>query len=219
MGGVLIISNLLSTKDKKIMDRKNFLLTSSLAAFSLTTCGSVVKSETGEFKGDCETTNDILGPFYRENVPIRSNIIVEGVRGAQILLHGKIFGSDCTTPLPNALVEIWHCNADGEYDNDSDEYRHRASWKTDANGEYSFQTILPGKYLNGKLFRPSHIHYRVTASNHKELISQIYFKGDPHITKDPWASQEKAQHRILEIAPIDTKGNLQLKFDLFLADK
>ena len=200
------------------MDRKNFILTSSLAAFSLTTCGAVVKNDQGEFTGDCETTNDILGPFYRENAPIRSNIIIDGERGTQVILKGKVYGIDCKTVLQNALVEIWHCNADGDYDNDSDEYRHRASWRTDANGEYSFQTILPGKYLNGKLFRPAHIHFRVTAENSQELVSQVYFKGDPHITKDPWASQEKAERRILDIALVDTKGNLEVNFDIFLAN-
>jgi protocatechuate 3,4-dioxygenase beta subunit len=48
---------------------------------------------------------------------------------------------------------------------------------------------LPEKYLNGKLFRPAHIHFRVTAA--EELVSQIYFMGDPNITEDPWASKKK----------------------------
>ncbi len=202
------------------MDRKKFLLTTAgLAAFSVTACGAVLKKEDNSFVGDCETTNDILGPFYRENAPERSDLTFAGLRGARIKISGRVFTSNCTTPLKNALVEIWHCNADGEYDNDSNEFRHRATWKTNDKGEYSFQTILPGKYLNGKLFRPSHIHYRVTAEAHKELVSQIYFKGDPHITQDPWASQEKAVHRILQISPVDTKGNLELAFDIYLSSK
>jgi catechol 1,2-dioxygenase len=201
------------------MDRKKFILTSSLAAFSLTTCGTVMKNEQGELVGDCETTNDILGPFYRANAPKRSDLTTPELKGTRILLKGQVFGSDCKTVLKDALVEIWHCDSNGDYDNDSDEFRQRATWKTNEKGEYSFQTILPGKYLNGQLYRPSHIHYRVTAAEHKELISQIYFKGDPHIAKDPWASQAKAQRRILEISPVDIKGNLELHFDLFLSDK
>ena len=118
--------------------------------------------------------------------------------------------------LENVKVEIWHCDTNGDYDNDSDQYKHRAQQTSDENGEYGFETILPGKYLNGKLFRPAHIHFRVSHDNHQELISQIYFAGDPHIIEDPWASQEKAQARILPIILEDTKGNLAVQFDIFL---
>lgn len=189
-----------------------------MTALSLTTFGSIIKGVNGEFKGDCDTTNDILGPFYRPNAPVRSDLTYEGLQGTRIELKGKVFKSDCVTTIKDALVEIWHCNTEGEYDNDSDEFRQRARLKTNEKGEYSFRTILPGKYLNGELYRPSHIHYRVTEKNSQELISQIYFKGDPHITEDPWASRDKAKHRILPIILEDTKGNLTINFDIYLAD-
>lgn len=201
------------------MDRKQFILRSTLTAFSLSVFGSVLKSANGEFVGDCDTTNDILGPFYRPNAPMRSDLTYEGLAGTRIEVKGKVFKSDCVTALSGALVEIWHCSTEGEYDNDSKDYNLRACWKTNDKGEYSFKTILPGKYLNGELYRPAHIHYRVTEKNSKELISQIYFKGDPHITKDPWASQDKAKLRILEITPEDTQGNLIVHFDIYLKEK
>jgi protocatechuate 3,4-dioxygenase beta subunit len=201
------------------MDRKKFIISSTLTAFAMTTLGSIVKGSNGEFKGDCDTTNDILGPFYRPNAPIRTDLTYEGLAGTRIVLKGKVFKSDCTTSLKDALVEIWHCNTEGEYDNETDEYRLRASLNTNEKGEYSFTTILPGKYLNGKLYRPAHIHYRVTEMNSKELISQIYFKGDPHITKDPWASQNRAKHRILQMTPEDINGNLTINFDIYLVEK
>lgn len=201
------------------MDRKKFIISSALTAFALTTFGSIMKGSDGQFKGDCDTTNDILGPFYRPKAPVRADLTYEGLAGTRIVLKGKVYKSDCITILKGALVEIWHCNTDGEYDNDSDEFRQRASLYTNEEGEYAFTTILPGKYLNGELYRPSHIHYRVTAKNSKELISQIYFKGDPHITNDPWASQDKAKLRILEIIPEDIKGSLAINFDIYLKGK
>jgi protocatechuate 3,4-dioxygenase beta subunit len=201
------------------MDRKKFLVSSSLTAFALSACGSIIKGANGEFRGDCDTTNDILGPFYRPNAPIRSNLTYDGLKGTVIVLKGKVFKSDCITPIKDSLVEIWHCNAEGEYDNETADFRHRAGIYTNDNGEYSFTTILPGKYLNGELYRPSHIHYRVTEKNSKELISQIYFKGDPHIVKDPWASQDKAKQRVLQITPEDIKGNLTITFDIYLKEK
>ena len=201
------------------MDRKKFLITSGLTALGLTTFGSIIKGSDGQYRGDCKTTNDILGPFYRADAPIRSNLITEGLPGTQITLKGTVYHTDCMTPFENANVEIWHCNAYGEYDNDSDAYNQRAKWITNESGSYSFSTILPGKYLNGELYRPAHIHYRVTAENSRELISQIYFKGDPHITKDPWASLKKAELRVLEIAPEDTFGNLVVNFDIYLKER
>lgn len=201
------------------MNRKKFIISSSLTAVSLTTFGSIIKDFNGAFTGDCDTTNDILGPFYRPDAPIRSDLTYEGLAGNRILLKGKVFRADCTTPVKDAMVEIWHCNTEGEYDNETKDFKLRACWNTNEQGEYSFKTILPGKYLNGELYRPAHIHYRVTEKTSKELISQIYFKGDPHIAKDPWASQAKAKLRILEISPEDIYGNLTINFDIYLTEK
>ena len=41
----------------------------------------------------------------------------------------------------------------------------------------------------GDSMRPSHIHYMVQAAGHSPVITQCYFKGDPHIAKDPWANK------------------------------
>lgn len=208
------------------MDRKKFLVTAGLAAFSISACASVkidgesgkIEDENdgeGELLGQCVTTNDILGPFYRANAPHRSDLTFVGLEGAHVEVKGRILAEDCITPVENALVEIWHCNTKGEYDNDTSEYLHRGVQTTTKTGEYSFKTILPGKYLNGKLFRPAHIHFRITSSLTKELVSQLYFMGDPHITKDPWASQEKAVDRIRPVVLEDTKGNLVVNLDVF----
>lgn len=200
------------------MDRKTFLLTSTLTAVGISAFGTIFKKENGEFESDCETTNDILGPFYRADAPLRNDLTTDDLEGTRIKIKGNVYSSDCTTVLKDALVEIWHADSAGEYDNDTEEFMQRAVWKTDDKGFYSFKTIMPGKYLNGKLYRPAHIHFRVSAEGHKELISQIYFTGDPHIEKDPWASAKKAKERILAIIPEDTNGNLVVNFDIYLQE-
>lgn len=198
------------------MNRKQFFISTGLSAFSLTTLGSILKKADNSFGGNCKTTNDILGPFYRENSPIRNDLTASNQKGNVILLKGQIFKTDCVTPIKDATIEIWHCDINGEYDNDSIEFRNRAKWITNQKGEYSFKTILPGKYLNGALYRPSHIHFRITTKGYKEIISQIYFKGDPHITTDPWANDKEAEHRILEIIPEDIKGGMTIFFNIFM---
>lgn len=206
------------------MDRKEFLLSSALAAISVTTLGCVIERKSvvpelpdSTHSGDCETTDDILGPFYRSNAPKRSDMTFEGLEGSRVLVKGTVYTDDCTTAVKDATIEIWHCDTEGNYDNKSDDYLHRAQQSSDENGTYSFHTILPGKYLNGALYRPAHMHFRVTHEDHKELVSQIYFTGDPHIAKDPWASKKKAEARILPVVLEDTKGNLAVTFDIYLA--
>lgn len=204
------------------MERKDFLVKASLAAFAVSACGTIKPTQVGDqerFEGDCATTDDILGPFYRAEAPTTADLTFEGLEGSLVQIKGRVFGPDCETPLENALVEIWHCDTEGRYDNETEKFDHRAKWKTNKNGEYSFTTILPGKYLNGALYRPAHVHFRVTGNGMRDLVSQIYFMGDPHITKDPWASQPKAELRILPIILEDTKGKLVANFDLYLASE
>ncbi len=56
------------------MDRKKFIISSAMSAFAMTVFGSIIKDVNGEFKGDCDTTNDILGPFYRPKAPVREDL-------------------------------------------------------------------------------------------------------------------------------------------------
>ena len=195
------------------MNRKEFFIAAGISALSVSSFGSVFQKG-ANFESDCKTTNDILGPFYRPEAPLRQDLTSKHLEGVQIELSGIVSGDNCSRPLENALVEIWHCNTKGNYDNDSTEFHQRARWFTDENGLYSFKTILPGKYLNGKLYRPAHIHFRVTHPDGTELISQLYFMGDPEIAADPWASKVEAKLRILPIAPTDVEGNLKVTFDI-----
>ena len=200
------------------MNRNEFVKGAFLSAFSISMFGSVVKSQSIGFKGDCETTSDILGPYYRENAPFRSDLIKSEVQGTPLIVEGRVLEPDCQTPIKNAIVEIWHCDSEGRYDMDTEEYKYRAQLCTDILGKYSFSTILPGKYLLQGVYRPAHIHFRVTGRRHKELISQIYFKGDPKIENDRWASLEKAKKRIIPITPIGINGEVRINFDIYLQE-
>ncbi len=61
------------------------------------------------------------------------------------------------------MVEIWHCNENGVYDNTSDDYVYRAAAKTGADGKYHFRTIMPVPYNAGlNNIRPAHFHMRIS---------------------------------------------------------
>jgi catechol 1,2-dioxygenase len=164
----------------------------------------------------CRTTPDILGPFYRANAPFRNNLRIENSPGTPLIVRGTVFGKNCNAPLAGALIEVWHADNDGNYDNDSDKFLYRASLKTDASGRYEIKTIIPQAYdIGNNQFRPEHIHFKVTSPGYNDLVTQTYFKNDQFIPTDPWASKPEAKLRILELKKTDT-GESLVQFDIHL---
>ncbi|TMI81026.1 MAG: catechol 1,2-dioxygenase, partial [Bacteroidetes bacterium] len=185
------------------MKRRKFIHDSSLLAFSIGVFGSI-KWDGHSFVGNDPTTTDILGPFYRPGAPFRVDLVQPGTKGDVLRFSGTILSKDGKTPMKDALVEIWHCNEDGVYDNTSDDYIYRASLKTGADGKYHFRTILPVAYKAGAtLTRPAHIHMRISGTQLQDLVTQIYFKGDKHIPEDMSSSDPRSLNRILDIAKDD----------------
>src|SRR5262245_48057545 len=65
----------------------------------------------------CRATEpEILGPFYRFGAPFRSQLAGPDEPGDRLVVTGTVFSSDCRTPLPGALIEIWQANHTGVYD-------------------------------------------------------------------------------------------------------
>lgn len=197
------------------MKRRTFIRNSTLTAFSIAAYGSLHWNGKS-FEGDTITTTDILGPFYRPGSPMRSNLIPPGSIASVMHLKGTVFQKDGKTPLPNVLIEAWQCDEYEHYDNASDDYLFRGAVKTVNNGKYSFKTIVPVPYKDGDDWRPAHIHLRISSADHQDLITQIYFKGDPHIKEDPAAASPQSVNRILEIKKNASNVNV-VQFDVVMA--
>lgn len=181
------------------MKRRDFIKNTALCAVAISTTG-FIRFDGERYIGDCETTTDILGPFYRPDSPLRNNLIIQGESGEAIQLSGMIMHTDCITPYKNAKIELWHCDADGVYDNTTDAYRYRGTTYSDEKGNYSFDTILPVPYdIGGGNFRPAHFHMMITAEGYQSLVTQLYFAGDIYIPTDGGASAPTAKERILEV--------------------
>ena len=60
-------------------------------------------------------------------------------------------------PVPNALIDFWQADARGAYDNSG--YRFRGHQFTNAKGQYTLFTLVPGLYPG----RTKHIHVKVQA--------------------------------------------------------
>ena len=151
-----------------------------------------------KYVGDCETTTDIIGPFYRPDSPVRNNLVIPGEPGTLVELSGLIKHTDCITPYKKAKVELWQCDNSGHYDNASNEFRYRGTTFTDGAGHYAFHTILPVPYNDaGGPMRPAHFHLMITGEGYLPLITQLYFTDDPYLTKDPYSNSPNAKKRMM----------------------
>lgn len=147
----------------------------------------------GDAPADGEPTEDnILGPFYRKGAPFRAKISPPLPEGVTLIVQGRVWGFDTKKPLTDARIDIWQADASGRYDNDDprnppakDVFHYRARLGVDEAGGYEYETVLPGRYKIGRdTWRPRHIHYRVQCAGYKTLVTQLYFKDDPHNEKD-----------------------------------
>ncbi len=200
-----------------IMKRRTFAKLAGLSAVAISTTG-FIRFNGQNYVGDCETTTDILGPFYRPNSPHRSNLVIEGMPGKLVELSGTVRHKDCTTPYKNAKIELWHCSSEEVYDNESDEYRYRGTSFCDTDGRYSFVTQMPVAYKVAEgIIRPAHFHLMVSAPGYQSLVTQIYFIGDPHIENDATASMQEAQNRILDV--VEEDGMLKVSFECNMSER
>lgn len=199
------------------MKRRAFTKLATLSAVAVSTHG-FLRFNGKTFEGDCETTTDILGPFYRPDSPVRNHLVIESEPGDLVELSGVVRHKDCRTPYQGAKVELWHCSADEVYDNDSDEFRYRGTTFCDAEGRYHFTTQMPVPYdAGGGRYRPAHFHLLISAPNYQSLITQIYFTGDPYLEKDSSSVSPKAAGRILKVQ--ESEGMKKVVFDINMNDK
>jgi protocatechuate 3,4-dioxygenase beta subunit len=99
--------------------------------------------------------------------------------GVRLVVSGRVFGPDGTTPLPGVSLYVYQTDQTGYYStpvNDSRNPRLRGYLRTDADGRYVFTTIKPAPYPNERI--PAHIHYVVTAPGYREKIFEIVFADD-----------------------------------------
>jgi len=157
--------------------------------------------------GACRSTQrDALGPFFEAGAPQRTRIADLTEPGERIQLLGTVFGPDCMTPIAGALLDVWQADAQGRYFDAVDtQYRLRGQVLSDKNGQWTLETIMPGHYENGPgAWRPSHIHFTVSAPGFKSVTTQLYFAGDPYLAPNdgcPTACDSSDPDRIVTLTP------------------
>lgn len=131
--------------------------------------------------GLLETPSDDEGPFYREGAPERSEMRLKDDTTYPMTVSGLVRAED-GKPLPGVLLDLWHADGKGAYDNDSKEFLHRGKVRTDKDGKYSFSTCVPGVYRVGNgMARPRHVHVKLSGEDLYDLTTQTYYMVRPGI--------------------------------------
>ena len=174
------------------MDRRNLL--KSLGVIGL---GSIVtvpkmfgatgKKQPMKSAGCWLTSQKTEGPFY-----FNANLVRQDIRtdfdtgelhdGLQFNMTFTVLDVNCN-PIPNVLVDIWHCDKDGLYsgypgqlggvDTTGQDFL-RGIQVTDANGQCSFITSYPGWYPG----RATHIHFKARLDSTIFVTSQFAFPNN-----------------------------------------
>ena len=138
-----------------------------------------------------ETEDNILGPYWLDGAPVRSDLTERGLRGTRLQVTGRVLGlaGAACTPLAGALLDVWQANDRGNKParySDERTWRLRGRLYTAGDGSYDLRTIVPGRYRTEDALRPAHIHVRVSAPEHRLLTTQLYFDGDPYNAADEY---------------------------------
>ncbi len=189
--------------------RRRFLLGTGIVAagWELSRADAVLSQEltpTPACRDDDEpTVRQTEGPFFKPSSPQRTDLREPGVRGRPFELSGFVLTRRCR-PLRGAIVDLWHADDKGEYDNSG--FRYRGHVTTGPDGTFRFRTIMPALYPG----RTRHYHVKVQAPGSRLLTTQLYFPNEPANLRDGLFQRE------LLIRVADSGDGLAGQFDFVL---
>jgi protocatechuate 3,4-dioxygenase beta subunit len=172
------------------MERRDFcrLLTGVMTALGIARTAGHVHAQTLQPTPSCPdgaepTARQTEGPYFKPASPERASLLEPGMKGVRVVVTGVVRLASCQ-PVPRALVDVWHADDRGDYDNAG--FRLRGHQFTDDQGRYRLETIVPGVYPG----RTRHFHLKVQAPKGPVLTTQLYFPGEAANASDPIFKRE-----------------------------
>lgn len=200
-GGLLTLGGVLAacTGQQKPVARPD-IRTSPTTATAMATTTSAAPTPSAvdllDRAGTCTLTpQTIAGPTWFDAAAVRSDIR-DGRPGVPLDLAFRVEHAAGCTPIPNAVVDLWQCDALGVYSGfagaepgqggsaggkdrygdaearatDADRWL-RGTQVTDPTGVVTFSSIYPGWYPT----RTAHLHLKVHLDNATALTTQLFF--------------------------------------------
>ena len=186
---------------KKITRRELLLsLGAAGAATLMGSCSFDSRSNSKQTTPSCILSPEqTQGPFYFNVDQVRKDI-TENKPGTLLHLVLTVVSASNCKPIQDAIVDIWHADAEGMYSGytvqginfDTDTTGQtflRGIQVTNVKGKVEFSTIYPGWYPG----RVPHIHFKVYLDNKNYVTSQLYFptKISKHVYKNDLPYKER----------------------------
>jgi protocatechuate 3,4-dioxygenase beta subunit len=189
--------------------RRRFLLNTGIVAagWELSSADVVLTQELAPTPfcrdGDEPTVRETEGPFFKPRSPERDDLREPATKGRHFELSGLVLTRSCR-PVHGALVDLWHADENGEYDNIG--FRYRGHVITGPEGAFRFRTIVPALYSG----RTRHYHVKVQSPGSRLLTTQLYFPDEPANLRDGLFQREL----LMRVA--DAGDDLAGRFDFVL---
>ncbi len=176
------------------------------------------------------TPQQVEGPYFLPNSPIRPRFIPQGMTGDEIHISGTVVDVDGNV-IPNATVHVWVASPTGRYDNQDAagnptvippaRQNLRGRIITGAHGAYAFECLRPGNYnLGDGTVRPAHIHVKVEAAGYQTLTTQLYFVDDKFNLKDLKGPGFFKPELLVPLSPaVHVNGQIQTGNYTFVLDR
>ena len=148
------------------------------------------------------TSSSVLGPFHVSNPPPleMGGDMKRDFDGPLLLVEGQVRDVNGDA-IPHAEIDIWQTAPNGLYSSqDPDQHIHsfHGLMTADEKGHFRFTTVRPVEYTvpsdgpAGQLleaagrhpWRPSHLHYIITAPGHRTLVTEVFPDDDPYLDQD-----------------------------------
>ncbi|MBV8220573.1 MAG: hypothetical protein JO325_19070, partial [Solirubrobacterales bacterium] len=160
--------------------------------------------------------------------PRRTRLFPSGAKGSRLKIEGQVLAVDGAVVV-GATIHVWLADPTGAYDNQDAngdplsipafKQLFRGRLTTGRTGRYAFTCLRPGNYFDGgwKLWRPAHIHVKLSAEGYQPLTTQLYFHGDEFLDSD--VARAVKDELILPLEPAGNNGSshLTLRYDFQLA--
>jgi protocatechuate 3,4-dioxygenase, beta subunit len=164
------------------------------------------------------------GPFYPRTFPRDSDSDLTRVagrasraQGTPLAVSGRVLDRR-GAPRAGARVEIWQCDATGQYHHVGEpggdpDFQGWGAVVTDADGRYAFTTIKPTPYPG----RTPHIHFTVAEGGRRNLTSQMFIEGEPGNARDGLYRHLGADARLVTMKLAQAGEGLAGSLDIVLA--
>ncbi len=153
--------------------------------------------------GSTETAAALLGPFWRMHSPETKSggsIVRSPTPGPALFANLHVL-DEHGKPVAGAEVDVWHASPTGMYENQDEkqaDHNLRGKFFTDAEGRFSFRSVLPAGYpipttgpagemvlyQKREPWRPAHLHFLIHKPGFKTLVTQVFVNGAKYLDCD-----------------------------------